>query len=302
MSNEAAAVSGGESTGSEATASTSSEALETSDSSGEPNESEGQESSEQTQSAPDHGKLYEVKINGTSVKVTLDEMMKGFQLGSAAHQRFQEAANAKKQAEQLLGKLKQNPIEAALEAGVSEDTFREMVEQYLYGKIKYDEMTPEQRELAELKKYKEGMEKTQKEREELEKTSKHEQEVLHYQNQYIESYEKAFAEAGVAKSEGAIQRVAQIQLDALEAGWDMPVDMAIHQYNTEQQTSVSSFISSLSEDQLEQVIGKDKMKALRKKEISNLKNPVSNKATPKSASASVPKDKISMQKFFDTLK
>lgn len=257
----------------------------------------------QEKAAPAQEPIYEIKVDGTTLRMTLDEMKKHAQLGTAATKRFQEAAQTKKQAEQILAKLKQNPIEAAREAGVSEAAFRELVEKYLYDQIKRDEMTPEQRELEELRTLKAQSEKEKLTRKEEEDKQKQDQEVIHYQNQYIASYEKAFASAGLQKSEMAVQRIAQIQLEALENNWDMPVEMAVDQYKKEQSSNIKGYLGALTVDQLEEVLGKDKLKELRKKDLAGLKNPTSTQTTLSKARPNTNQtQKTTASKFFETLR
>lgn len=246
--------------------------------------------------------LYEVKVDGESIKVTLDEMMKGFQLGSAAHKKFQEAARAQKEARQLEEMLKTNPIEAAFKAGVSPQAMRELMEKYLYDQIKYEELSPEQRELEDLRRFKAEQEQQRQAQKEQEQKAQQQKEIEYYQTQYVASYEAALQKAGIPKSETAVSRIAQIQLDALENGWEMPVEMAVDQFASEQRSLVDKYIESLTEDQVEQVLGKDRLKAIRKKELAKLKNPVSSNTRVESNQQQQKTEKISASDFFSNLR
>jgi len=245
-------------------------------------------------------KLYEVKVDGETLRLPLNDILNGFQLNSTAHKRLKEAAQAQKEARQLQELLQHNPIEAIKRAGVSEKSFQEFVEKYLYEQYKYEEMSPEQKELEDLRRYRAEQEQNQKQRQEQEQRAKQEQEVQFYQEQLAESYSKALETAGVPKSEQAVSRLAQIQLDAMESGWDMPIEMAVDQYVKEQRSLVDSYIQSLDEDQIESVIGKDRIKAIRKKELSKLKNPAP-KAKKKEPEQKNTNERISASDFFSNL-
>lgn len=267
-------------------------------------ESEGTEevSTEETSEGSEEVEAkFEVIVDGTPVSLTRDELIKGFQLGSASHERFRNAAQMKKEAESSLDAMMADPIAAFLKAGGDEAALRDLTETYLYGKIQQDKMTPEERELAELKQYKEQAEQRQKDQADQKQQEANTAQTKKYEEEYIASFNQAFEAAGVAPTESAMSRVAQIQLSALEAGYEVPVDMVINQYKDEQSAMISQYLSSLDSDGISSVIGKDRMKEIRKKELAGAKNPKPRKAKT-TAPDTAHQESVSMTDFFDSLK
>lgn len=262
--------------------------------------SEEPETTEESSDEPE--KLYEVKVDGESFQVTLDEMMKSFQLGSSAHKKFQEAAQLRKEAKVLQDQLVVNPIEAAIKAGASPQALRELMESYLYEQIKYDEMSPEEKELQELRKFKESQEQERVEREKQSRQAQIEQETQYHAEQLQAEYTAALEKSSVPATENAISRIAQIQLDAANAGYDIPVEQAVGAYVKEQQSLVNSYIKQLNEDQIESIIGKEKLDALRKKELAKLKNPTPSPTNPVTERTQHEKEKQSALDFFSSLR
>ena len=244
---------------------------------------------------------FEVVVDGQPVSLTRDELIKGFQLSASSHERYRAAADLKKTADTRLDSMMKDPIDAFLKAGGDEAALRDLTETYLYGKIQQDKMTPEERELAELKQYKEQAEVRQREAAEAKQQESQAAQTAKYEQEYVASFNQAFETAGVASTEQAMSRVAQIQLSALEAGYEIPIDMVINQYKDEQSAQISQYLSSLDSDSITAVIGKDRMKEIRKKELSGAKNPRARKKDSTQETSTATSTSSSMTDFFDNL-
>ena len=268
-------------------------------------ESEGGEGKEEAASeevkTEEPSDRYEVTVDGQKLMLTRDELLKGFQLGAASHKRFQEAAQLRQQAQQALEVIKQNPLEAFVQSGGDPQAFQDFVEKYLYDQISYDKMTPEEKELADLRRYKAEQEqltlKQQKEQEE----QKLQQQTEYYEKEYQQTFSSELEKAGISATPEAIQRVAQIQLAALEQDYELPVELAINQYKNEQTNLINSYLGSLDADKLTEVIGKDRLKEIRKKELASLKNPTPKPQSNVSTEINSTKEKESMSDFLANL-
>lgn len=270
---------------------------------GEQSEVEAQEESSDIgeEKAPEDSDKYEVTVDGEKLLLTRDELMRGFQLGAASHKRFQEAAAARKEAEAALSKIKENPLEAFLEAGGDQKAFRALVEDYLLKEIEYDKLSPEEKELNDLRRYKEEQEVLRQQEAQRKQEELRAQETHMLREQYTKQYTQALSDAGVPASEKAIQFVAKAQLDAMEAGYEMPLDLAIQYYKEEQNNSINNYLSSLPAEQLVDVIGKERMKEIRRQELAGLKNPVSKKKSSEPVREE-PTESLSASEFFANLR
>jgi hypothetical protein len=255
---------------------------------------------EEVEQGDSDGSTFEVTVDGQKLQLTREELMQGFQLGAASHKRFQEAARLKREAESTLNKLKENPIEAFIAAGGDEAAFRSLAEQFLYDKISYEKMSPEEQELADLRRYKEQQEASRQTEAQRKQQEALEKEASMHQETFAKEFTSALESAGIPTSEKAIAAVAQIKLTALEEGYDLPTELAVQQYQKEQSELINNYLGSLDADRLVGVIGKDRMKEIRKRELASLKNPTP-RARSKGQSAQEPQKKISAKDFFDSL-
>lgn len=113
-----------------------------------------QAGSEQPANAPrklgaaDMDALVEIRVNGQVKELPLKEAIKIKQLQDASYAKMNEAAQSKKQAEQLLQMFKTDPEQFAKITGIDLDTFSE---ERLARKYEIQQMSPEQRELMQAK-------------------------------------------------------------------------------------------------------------------------------------------------------
>lgn len=98
--------------------------------------------------ATDMDALVEIQVNGQKKELPLREAIKIKQLQDASYQKMNEAAQAKKQAEQLMQMFKTDPEQFAKVTGIDLDSFSE---ERLARKYELQQMSPEQRELMQAK-------------------------------------------------------------------------------------------------------------------------------------------------------
>lgn len=99
-------------------------------------------------------KMYQVKVDGKTLEVDEETLISNFQLAKASHQRLQEASAKEKAAAEFGELLAKDPIAAfkklASTPGVSKEQYRAALEQYYYSEFyQTDQMTAEQKALAE---------------------------------------------------------------------------------------------------------------------------------------------------------
>jgi hypothetical protein len=261
-------------------------------------DSSGEDAGEE--SAQEEEVRFEVTVDGQKHMVTRDQLIKDFQMGAASQQKFREAANIKKNAESSLEAMMADPIKAFLAQGGDETALRGLTETFLYKKLQQDKMTPEEREFADLKQYKIDQERRSEESKAVRQSEMEAAQTQKYRDEYETNFNQAFEVAGVASTPQAMTRVAQILHSAMEAGQDMPLDLVVDQYKEEQTDMINSYLSKLDSDAISSVIGKDRMREIRKKGLAGAKNPT--KRTAKSPAAKVDvSDSTSLSDFFDNL-
>jgi hypothetical protein len=221
---------------------------------------------------------FKVTIDGQVVELPLREIMGGYQKASAANKRFMEAAKKEKDLESRVSKLKSAPIQAMLDAGISEQELQDHLEQYLVGKLEYEKMTPEQKRLKELEQKLAEKEAKEKEAEERRRLEQEQAEVAKWEEDYNNQFIQAMEEGRLPKTAHAARKVAEIMYSALESGHDLSIDDAIDIFNEDHNQYLQSFIKSLDVDAVQNLLGEDFVKKVRKSDVEKVQNP-----TPKSS-------------------
>lgn len=222
-----------------------------------------------TTSTPEPRK-FKVKIDGTEKEYDEDTLLTEFQKREAAHKRFEQASAERKQAEAIYNLLKTNPFEAMAKLGLNP---REVTETWLAEQLSLEMMTPEERELKDLRREKEERKRQeeeyrkQREEQELQElTSKHAQD---YENQFIDALGKSSLPANAT----SVRRVAEVMYQAALQGVEIPVTKAIKIVEQDVAEWRKSHLSSLDSDRLYETLGEEGVRKLRERDIKNIKNP-----------------------------
>jgi hypothetical protein len=156
-------------------------------------------------------KTWDVKVDGKIVRMTEAEMVSSASLGKAAFKRMEEANALKARVDAFWTEFQSDPMKALNNPALklSRDQKRAMIEKYYKSEyIDQDAMTPEQRELADAKKWradKEAEEAKAAEAKQLEgKKALEGQWREHYQKVIIEALEKG----GLPKTPKTVGRMA----------------------------------------------------------------------------------------------
>lgn len=136
----------------------------------------------------DMEKIVTLKVNGEVMKMPLKEAVKHFQLERVSQDKMREARQAKEMAAQLIQLAKNDPDKFFDVTGIDADTF---AESRLARKYELMMMSPEQRELFELKQWKEQQEQMLRQAQEEEER----QALTQAEAQEMQSLEKEIVEA-----------------------------------------------------------------------------------------------------------
>lgn len=123
------------------------------------------------ESLADTVKKYKVKVDGEELEVDEDELLKGYQKHKGASKAFQEAAELRKQSEQLVKMLKDNKgrVDVFKKLGID---VRQFAEDYLLEQLEEERLSPDEKEKREIRrKLAEYESKDKAEKERLQKES-----------------------------------------------------------------------------------------------------------------------------------
>jgi hypothetical protein len=222
-----------------------------------------------TQAKAEVARMLKLKVDGKELELPESEVISRAAKASAADKRFQEAAQTRKQAEEIIKFAKDNPTEFFKRTGMNA---REWAEQYLLQEIQREQMTPEQKKAWEneqkLRQYEES-EKQAKARAKAEQDAALER---HHAEQYDQFFVKALSEVGLPRTPYTVSRMAQLEMVNLKKGLKLlPSQLATivrEDYIAEQK----ALFGSMEGDALMEILGKDNVKKLSKAQLSKYKS------------------------------
>jgi len=242
----------------------------------------GAEAPKTTTPAPTPAEIrkLKLKVEGQELELPESEVIARAQQSTVAAKRFQEAAQLRKQAEEVLKFAKENPTEFFKRTGMNA---RQWAEEYLIGELKREQMTPEQKKAAEneekLKEY------AQKEKDEADRKKREEDEKQ--KNLHLEKYNQLFVEAlgksGLPKTPFTVMRMATLQKINLAKKLDLSADQLAKLVREDYINEQKHLFGALEGDQILEFLGQDIVKKLSKAQLAKLKA----KHTPASGSSRV---------------
>jgi hypothetical protein len=260
--------------------------------------------------------LVKVKVDGQIVELPLEEVTAGYQKISAANKRLAEAAQERKKIEAELQDVQRmkaymlkNPTKALREFGVDQKDLLAHYEEVLWEQIQEEKRSPEEKEAIKAKREIEALrqehaalleklnqEENRKKEEALNKEI--EKQTEEYSRQILETLQKV----NIPVTDEVVLYMTEKMSAAIDEQVDLSFEDIAHAYKQDRELEARSLLSKLSIEQLMELLGEDRMKQVRAKDVANLKNPTpepaSNKGVkPQSSSGK----KQSMSEYFKEL-
>lgn len=220
-------------------------------------------------------KKYKLKVDQNEEEFELDlsndeEIKKHLQKSKASDKRFEEAAEVRKAAMQFIEELRKNPRKVLSDPNIGVD-LKKFAEEVLNEEIAEMEKSPEQREREKLQKELEDLKKQAKDREEKNKQDEFQRMQVEQEKKLEVDISAALDVGGIPKTPRTVKAMAEMMMIALENNIDLTAkDIAPLVKNT----TLSEFkevVQSLTDDQLEDFLGKEVLGRLRKKNVAKAK-------------------------------
>lgn len=182
-------------------------------------------------------------------------------------------------AQKVMQLLKNDPEAALSHKDVGHDPF-ELAERIMMRRLDREKMSPEQRELADLK-------KQLQDAEEEKKRSVYEQEKKEFEsarNYYAGEYEKEIISvldsSGLPKHQGIVRRIAHYLAEGLKRGRVLKADQVVDIVRKDLISEQVELLSSLKGEKLLEILGEGVAKNLREADLNRLKVPMEPGRTP----------------------
>lgn len=218
---------------------------------------------------------FKSKIDGQEIEeeVDYDEVARDRQRWKAADRRFEEAANLKKEAFEIIkyGQTKDGVIDLIKKFGFDP---RELAEEYLANQLQMEMMTPEQRENYELKRQLYERDKAAKleqaQREQKVEAEATERIKTQMQSEIIETLKGS----GLPQTTESVKRIAYHMSKYLQRGMDITPKDVVPDVIDEIKTYTQMLLKQMPIQKLVEVIGEEKAKEWRAHDLSRVKDPL----------------------------
>ncbi len=257
--------------------------------------------------------LHEIVVDGERVRLTMSEMTELAQKGKSSAQKFKEAAKLRKEAA-----TEKAAIQAALQGSpealfdlkiksgnMSPEQLKQWIIQEAIKIAEEPELTPEQIKMQAMEAQLEQYQKEQARVEQEAKDAEFQAEVERYKEEYSGKLSEAIKAGGLDNDPTAVRRVAMAIQDSMDENGNpmMDIDDAIQYVKSEERNSYKDFLAGLDLDQLELILGQEKMSNLRKRDLSKLANPESAGSVPQKPSSprKAPSREGSLKDFLESL-
>lgn len=226
-------------------------------------------------------KKYEFKSNNKTRVVDFDpnddeEVKRYLSKAIAADEKFEEAAMTRKQAEQLIEKLRTDPLSILRHPDLGLD-IKKLAEQVLLEQMEDAEKTPEQRQMEEMQKKLKDYEEEKKRLEDDRRKSEIEKLQMEAINSLDEQVTAALQKTDLPKSPYVVKRIADAAIEAMNMGYENVTIEQIMPYVEEQlRGEIQEMFGAMPDEIMEKLLGKGRLDNYRKSRVSKMK---ANKAT-----------------------
>lgn len=249
---------------------------------------------EQTSEVPAKRK-YKYKADGQDWEEELDdnEVQKRLSLSKGAYKRMEEAALTKKQAEQFVKMLQEDPIKVLTNPAFGgQKKFREIAENFLARELEEQMLSPEEKKFRDmesrLKQYEES-EKAEKQKAETAQIQKLQE---HYQQDYEQKIIKGLQSQNLPKTPKTVRRMAELLAKSIEHGIDLPPEHLAELVKADYVKEMKEMFGSTEGDVLLQLLGDDVGNKIRKADLAKLRGTGSTPKPQYQEQSTEPKPKL----------
>ena len=217
---------------------------------------------------------HKLKINGQEREYTEEEVIRKAQLAEAADEKFKTAAEKMQQMERFIEALKTNP-KAVLSHPDLGINLRQLAEEYLTEEVKRELMSPEERELNELREFKRKQDEAAERSKKEQMTKAQQQQLEQLQQRQREQFDKQISDvlnkSNLPKTPYTVKRVAEVLYNAISKGYELDVATAVDMVKENYLGDIQSMFGSLDGENLLGILGNNIAKKIRQHDLNRIK-------------------------------
>ena len=222
---------------------------------------------------------FKTKVDGEEVEVDFETMRNDYQRAAASNKRFQEASGLKKQAEEFLEMLRKDPRKVLSHPDIGIDP-KQFAEDVLADYLEEQALSPEQKELRELKRWKAEQEAKKQEEEAEKAKSLEDQQAMEWAQEFNSNAPEALKSRGIPVNNVTMRLMRDYAIECLDNGYEPPISELAKLAKEDYQVIVREVFSSSQDEILADLVGEDNLKRLRNIDLGRVKNPKADAEVP----------------------
>jgi hypothetical protein len=210
---------------------------------------------------------HKVKINGVEKELPLSQILAGFQKGEAADERFKSAAQLRQEAEALkaeYAEIDKNPFAYAQKKGIN---IHQLAEDILIDKMRWEQSSPEQKELAIARQKQLEYEQRIEQLTEKDRQTQSAQIEAKAAQEIDDSISEALGELGMKPTKAIVANIATTLLSYHEAGIEVTPKEVVKRVRENLQLSFQERLEAMSVEEVRALLPKKHLDGLRKAEV-----------------------------------
>lgn len=221
-------------------------------------------------------KVWELKVNGKPQKFTEEQLLARASQSEAADQKFQEAAQMRKQNEAALGRLKDPAqfIEALQDPalGLTKEQIREAMEAWYSREfIEPEKLSPAEKKLREAEEKLKKYDKENQDREAQKLKDQQEAQTAQARGQIQAQIIEALESSDLPRTNFTIRRLAYWMNRNNDMGYNAPISALVERVRNDYNTNLREMVQSSDGETLIKLLGNDIVTKLRKYDLEQLR-------------------------------
>ncbi len=223
-------------------------------------------------------KKYKIKVDGNEEELELDlndeaTMIRHLQMSKAASKRMNEAAVTRKQTEQFILALQNDPLSVLSDPRImGSEKFQAIAEEFLSKKLQEQMLSPEERKRIEmedkLRKYEESEKKQKTESEQRQMQALED----HYAQQFQQTIISALQTTNLPKNPFTVRRMAELMQKNIQHGLELEPNHLAQLVKEDYQKELVGLIGSSEAEQIIGLFGEDLTNKIRKHDLAKFKS------------------------------
>jgi hypothetical protein len=219
---------------------------------------------------------YKLNVNGreSEREFTDEEIQRRLQTWEAIDEKSKKASEIESQMKNFVQALKSDPLAVLEKLGLG-DKLDELSEKRLTTKVKNELMSPEERELAELREFRRQSEERQKAQEEEGRTKAEQAQFEEHRSRATKYYDEKITEvlnqSDLPRTPFTIKRIAEVLYSALSKGYELDINTAVDMVRDGYMSDIQSMFGDVPPEKMLKILGPELAKKIRQHDIAQLK-------------------------------